>query len=258
MFKRNGWIALFLYGFLFSSLLFVIPACNTFFPPKILNLTIYPQNQGYLAMINVSEMKPVLLVQSTDLTGLPQFLADLKTEGNDPEILIMATLNSKMMTELENSGISSTLKEFHYPEMDQKPGYLEKALDDFKKLKIKTGPLRQSRYVPLRHAELIVLAPHEYDTYDEGTRITFKLIRGRKSFILAPVLSQALVKTLLRSFGTGGLRADYVIGTELENLNPDAIAKVFDKPEIILTSDLESKSPLRFQTEGNKISRLNL
>lgn len=258
MFKKNGLIALFLYGFLFISLLLVIPACNAIFPPKILNLTIYPQSQGYLATINVSAMKPVLLIQTTDLSSLPQFLNDLKTEGNVPEVLIMATLNASMMGDLEKSGIFSELKEFHYPEMNKKPDYLEKALKDFKKQKVKTSPMRQSRYIPLRHAELIVLAPHEYDVYGENTRITFKLIRGRKSFVLAPALTQPLLDTLARSFGKAGIRTDVVIGTESNLVNQDVIAKTFGNPEIVLTSVLESKNPIRFQTEGNKVSRLNL
>lgn len=256
MFKKNGLIALFLYGFLFAGLLLVIPACNVVFPPKILNLAVYPQNQGYLAMINISAMKPVLLIQTTDLSALPQFLSDLKTEGNSPQVLIMAVLNEEMMADLEKTDIFSDLKEFHYPEMNDKPAYLKKILEDFKKRKIKTSPMRQSRYIPLRHGELIVLAPHEYDVYDENTRITFKLIRGKKSFVLGPTITKSLLDTLKRSFGKAGLRTDVIIGTDSDLLNQNEIAKTFGNPEVVLTSSLESKAPLRFQTEGNKVTRL--
>ncbi|GEM_PF-3341892 len=256
MSKKNGLFGFVLYIFFFSCLMLLIPACNVIFPPKILNLTVYPRSEGYLAMINVSEAKPALLIQDTELKNFDQFLADLKTEGNDPQILILGTLNAGMMEKIKSSGVLDTIKEFHFPEMNERPAYLESAVKELKAKKVLTGPLRQSRYLPLRHAELIVLAPHEYDVYDEKSRIAFKLIRGRKSIILAPMIDNPLYKTLTRSFGKGALRSDVVFGVGISGVAENLVNELFNHPEIILTDIMEPKVPVRFRTDGNMLERL--
>ncbi len=257
MFKRNGLNRVFLYAF-FISMLALLPACDKLFPPKILDLALYPQQKGYLALIQVSGKAPALLVQATDVNGLKEIMKQWETEKNVPKILVFGTLNSKLMSSLEQSGIFNQIEEFHFPEMDKRPDYLEKAISEFKAKKIKTGPLRQNRYLPLRNAELIVLAPHEYEVYDDNTRITFKLIRGRTSFILAPVIDKNLIKTLTRTYGSGGsLRADELIAVKLDQVNIEDVMKLFENPEIVLTNKEKMVSPIRFRTEGDRILRIS-
>lgn len=218
-------------------------------------MTVYPENQGYLALINVTGARTALLVQSPALSDLQERLSSWQKAGNTPEILVLGTLNAELMNQISRSGILADLKEFHFPEMDKRPAYLLKAIDELKTRKVKSGPLRQNRYVPLRHAELLVLAPHEYSVYDEKTRITFKLIRGRKSFVLAPFLEKELIQVLRKSYGRG-LRTDIVIAAGINDISREEVLKNFEKPEIILTSEFRGKEPVHFQTQGSKIKRM--
>lgn len=247
MFQKNGFSRSFLYPLLFLYLI-AFSGCEILFPPKILKLTVYPETRGYFASIQVTGMKPVLLIQSRDPGRLEEMLQKTK-----PEILVLASLNQALMQKIGTYSRTNLIKEFHFPEMDKRPGYLNKAVQDFKKRKIHTGPLRQNRYVPLRHAELIVLAPHEYAVYDENTRISFKLIRGKKSFVLASTLDPASLEMLTRSFGKGGLRTDILIGTETKDISTNQLNELFSHPKIYLTNKLSQNSILEFETDGRTL-----
>lgn len=242
--------------FFFSGFLLVfIPACFLF-PPRTLKITVYPKESGYWALVEVSQAKQALLIQDTAPKDLKQFLGDLKTEGTHPEILILATFNPQISKELEGAGILNEIAEFYFPEMDIRPEALVKILEQLEKKRVRSGPLRQSRYIPLRHAEFIVLAPHEYDEYNEATRISFKLIFGRTSFIFAPALDKTLIQTLGKTFGKGALRSDVVVAASAEQ-DKTSISKLFSSPEMIFTEELESKVPIRFRSNGKSFERLH-
>lgn len=221
----NGIFRPFLYLFFLAVFPGLLISCGT----KTLDVTITPSKNGYSALINQN----AIVIQDPDFTGI----------GIIPSIIILGTLNSALIQKIEGQKV----RELNYPDQDKKPGYLKSALDHLKKQHVKTHVLRQNSYVPLGSVELIVLAPHDKSVYDEASHLTFKLILGRKSFIFAPVLDEALVETLTRSYGKGGLRTDFLVVSELKNVSREEAGKFFGNPQIIVMSETDPKTSLHFK-----------
>lgn len=225
MYKINGKLRPFLYVFFLTSLLFVTASCQ----PKKLDVIIEPAGDGYTTLINQN----VLLVET------PDFKAPEKIPGT----VILGNVNAGVLKELAGKQI----REFDYPDQDKRPAYLNSAIEDFKKQKIKVHQLRQNSYVPLKQIELIVLAPFVDSVYDETSRLTFKLIFGRKSFILAPVLDGNLIETLTKSYGRDGLRTDFLVVWKVQDVSNEEIREIFGNPKIIIASEIDPHSPLHFE-----------
>lgn len=226
MYKINGKFRSFLYVFFFlSALLGVAISCGA----KKLDVLISPSGNGYTTLINQN----ILLVQTPDF----------KAPDKIPSTIILGNVNEAVFKELAGKQI----QELDYPDQDSRPEYLNTALEDFKKQKTKVHPLRQNSYVPLRKIELIVLAPFDKSIYDEKSQLSFKLIFGRKSFIFMSVLDGNLIETLSSSYGSDGLRTDFLVVWEIKDISNEEIRQIFGNPKIIIASEIDPKTPLHFE-----------
>ncbi len=107
--------------------------------------------------------------------------------------------------------------------------------------------MRQNSYVPLRQVELVVLAPFDKVIYDEKSQLTFKLIFGKKSFIFANVIDGDLIETLSSSYGSDGLRTDFLVVWEIKDISNEEIRQIFGNPKIIIASEIDPQTPLHFE-----------
>ena len=225
MYKINGKFGSFLYVFFLAALLGTISSCAD----KKLDVLISPAGNGYTALINHN----ILLVQTPDF----------KAPDKIPGTIILGNVNEAVFKELAGKPIN----ELDYPDQDSRPEYLNAAIKDFKKQKVKIHQMRQNSYVPLRQVELVVLAPFDKSIYDEKSHLTFKLIFGRKSFIFASVIDGDLIETLSSSYGSDGLRTDFLVVWKIKDISNEEIRQIFGNPKIIIASEIDPRTPLHFE-----------
>jgi len=236
-------------------LLLLCSSCDALFPPRTLDVTFYPQNEGYLAYFQISRKEPVLVIQSTTSPKKWDSLFEQwKNENKAPKVLILALINKQLIDWAKESKHVSEVEEFHYPDINEPPEYLSAFIKQLKKKKIDVRRMRQSRYIPLKDAEAICIAPPEKENYDFETRLSFKFISGKTSFILIPDLTISLIKNMKNQYGRMALRTDVLAVNNKQDIMPQIIKEVFSSPQVLdLSSQTKSSA---FKTNGESVTKV--
>ncbi len=244
---------------LIYSFLLCLPlsSCSKLFPPKEITVQIIPQEKGFIAHLNISRKGQVLIIQTEEINPSHPELKKILETPNTSFTLILPLINETLIKTISQPLWIEKMNEFHYIDLNSVPEYLKKYLLELKSKKIFSKPTRQNRYVPLKDAVLISVSPHESLEYKESTKICFKLIRGKTSFVFTPELTLKLIADMKKTFGKRGMRTDLLVSSSITDVPDILLNEFFGTPHVINISQSDYTETPIFESQGKVIKQIN-